>query len=205
MLRKKERQDETQFITKILSFTPRLNANVLSCMVFFESHPVYDQTQGSGAVFVLLLRIILVCTWNQTFIPTNLQRVCCEEARGHSEFRRKKSHSPPFIHPCLSHKALETRRTQGLHRKTTTRKKTTDIIARVAQEIIIIIFFFFFFVSSVLFLKETSLRTFLSQSTTMLLLDLKCFFSFLHLAAGVHFCRVGALEEERWMARNTRR
>ncbi len=107
--------------------------------------------------------------------------------------------------PCLSHKALETRRTQGLHRKTTTKKKTTDIIARVAQETIIIIIFFFFFVSSILFLKETSLRTFLSQSTTTLLLDLNCFFSFQHLAAGVHFCRVGALEEERGMARNTRR
>jgi hypothetical protein len=78
--------------------------------------------------------------------------------------------------PCLSHKALETRRTQGLHRKTTTKKKTTDIIARVAQETIIIIIFFFFFVSSILFLKETSLRTFLSQSTTTLLLDLNCFF-----------------------------
>ncbi len=107
--------------------------------------------------------------------------------------------------PCLSHKALETRRTQGLHRKTTTKKKTTDIIARVAQETIIIIIFFFFFVSSILFLKETSLRTFLSQSTTTLLLDLNCFFWFQHLAAGVHFCRVGALEEERGMARNTRR
>jgi ABC-type phosphate transport system permease subunit len=71
--------------------------------------------------------------------------------------------------PCFSHKALETQRTQGLHRKTTTKKKTTDIIARVAQEIIIIIIIiiiFFFFVSSVLFLKETSMRTFLSQSTT---------------------------------------
>ncbi len=77
--------------------------------------------------------------------------------------------------PCWSHKALETRRMQGLHRKTTTKNKTTDIIARVAQEIIIIIIIFFFFVSSVLFLKETSLRTFLSQSTT-LLLDLNCFF-----------------------------
>jgi hypothetical protein len=37
-LRKKERQDETQFTTKI------------------ESHPMYDQNQGSGAVFSLLYR-----------------------------------------------------------------------------------------------------------------------------------------------------
>jgi hypothetical protein len=65
-----------------------------------------------------------------------------------------------------------------LHRKTTTKKKTADIIARVAQEIFIIILFLFlfFFVSSILFLKETSLRTFLSQSTTTLLLDLNYFF-----------------------------
>jgi hypothetical protein len=26
------------------------------CRFFFESHPVYDQSQGSGAVFVLLYR-----------------------------------------------------------------------------------------------------------------------------------------------------
>jgi hypothetical protein len=45
-LRKKERQDETEFTTKIdgfLSFTPPpLNANVLFCRFFWESHPVYD-------------------------------------------------------------------------------------------------------------------------------------------------------------------
>jgi hypothetical protein len=44
-LRRKERQGETQFPTKIdgfLSFTTPLDANV-----FFESHLVYDQTQGS--------------------------------------------------------------------------------------------------------------------------------------------------------------
>ncbi len=38
-LRKKERQDETQFTTKIdgfLSFTPPLNANVLLCRFFFN-------------------------------------------------------------------------------------------------------------------------------------------------------------------------
>jgi hypothetical protein len=52
---KKERQDETQFTTKIDGFPP-LNANVLLCRCFFESHAVYDQTQGSGAVFFLLDR-----------------------------------------------------------------------------------------------------------------------------------------------------
>ncbi len=51
----------TQFITKIdgfLSFTPPpLNANVLFWAGFFEkSHPLYDKTQGSGAVFSLLYR-----------------------------------------------------------------------------------------------------------------------------------------------------
>ncbi len=59
-LREKERQDETQFTTKIdsffLSFHPPLNANIPFLQVFFESHPVYDQTQGSGAVFFLLYR-----------------------------------------------------------------------------------------------------------------------------------------------------
>jgi hypothetical protein len=40
----------------LLEFHPALNVNVLFCTVFLESHPVYDQTQGSGAVFFLLYR-----------------------------------------------------------------------------------------------------------------------------------------------------
>jgi hypothetical protein len=44
-LRKKERQDETQFTTRI---------DGTFSQVLFESHPVYDQTQGSGALFFLL-------------------------------------------------------------------------------------------------------------------------------------------------------
>jgi hypothetical protein len=58
-LRKKERQDETQFTTKIdsfLSFHPLLNANVFFCRFFKNLTPVYDQTQGSGAVFFLFYR-----------------------------------------------------------------------------------------------------------------------------------------------------
>ncbi len=40
---------------------PPLNVvNVLFCRFFFESHPVYIQTQGSGAVFFLTLRITLI-------------------------------------------------------------------------------------------------------------------------------------------------
>jgi hypothetical protein len=55
--KKKERQDETQFTTKIdgfLSFIPRWMLIYFFVQVCFESHPVYDQTQGSGAVFFLL-------------------------------------------------------------------------------------------------------------------------------------------------------
>ncbi len=55
---KKERQDETQSPTKIdgfCEFQPQLNANnVLFCRLKKKSYPVYDQTQGSGAVFVIL-------------------------------------------------------------------------------------------------------------------------------------------------------
>jgi len=36
-----------------------LNVMYFLSQIFFESHLVYDQTQGSGAVFVLLLRITL--------------------------------------------------------------------------------------------------------------------------------------------------
>ncbi len=52
-LKRKEREDETQFTTKLngfLSYTPALNANLFS-IDFFLSHPVYDQTHGYGAVF----------------------------------------------------------------------------------------------------------------------------------------------------------
>jgi len=36
--------------------SPPPNSNVLVLQVFFEFHHVYDQTQGSGAVFSLLYR-----------------------------------------------------------------------------------------------------------------------------------------------------
>ncbi len=49
-LKKKERQGETQFTTKT-EVPPPLNASVF---YFFESHPVYDQTQGSRLVFLTL-------------------------------------------------------------------------------------------------------------------------------------------------------
>ncbi len=61
---KKERQDETQLTTKIDGFSEchlPLNANVLFLQVFVESHPVYDQTQSSGAVFFFTLLITLLC------------------------------------------------------------------------------------------------------------------------------------------------
>jgi hypothetical protein len=56
-LRKKERQDETQFTTKIdvfSEFHPPLNANVLFCRF------VLNLTRGSGAVFFFTLRITLM-------------------------------------------------------------------------------------------------------------------------------------------------
>jgi hypothetical protein len=57
-LRKKERYDETQFATKVDGFWSFTSCWMLMYffVAFFESHPVYDQTQGSGAVFSLLYR-----------------------------------------------------------------------------------------------------------------------------------------------------
>jgi len=46
-LRKNERQGETQEP----SIYPPLNANLLLCRYFFDPYTVYDQTQGTGAVF----------------------------------------------------------------------------------------------------------------------------------------------------------
>jgi len=53
-LRKKERRGETQKTINFdgfLSFT--LSFFLMCCFagLFFESHPVYDETQGTGAVF----------------------------------------------------------------------------------------------------------------------------------------------------------
>ncbi len=55
-LRKKGRQDETQFTPKIDGFlrSAPLDANVLLFQGFFESHLVHDQTRGFGALFSLL-------------------------------------------------------------------------------------------------------------------------------------------------------
>jgi hypothetical protein len=57
-LRKKERQDETQFTTKIdgfLRFTPGWMLMYFCAGFFFNlTLSVYDATQGSGVVFVLL-------------------------------------------------------------------------------------------------------------------------------------------------------
>ncbi len=59
-LRKKERYDETQFATKVDGFWSLTSCWMLMYffVAFFESHPVYDQTQGSGAVFSFLYRVI---------------------------------------------------------------------------------------------------------------------------------------------------
>jgi hypothetical protein len=55
-LRKKERQDETQFTTKIDGFLSFIPSWML--IYFFavknKSHPVCDQTQGYGAMFFLV-------------------------------------------------------------------------------------------------------------------------------------------------------
>jgi hypothetical protein len=47
-------EGETHESINFLSFTPRLNVDVLLCGYVYESHPMYDQTQGTGAVFLLL-------------------------------------------------------------------------------------------------------------------------------------------------------
>jgi hypothetical protein len=66
---KKDIQHETQFITKIDGFIMSfinpsfLNANVLVCTFFSESHFMCDQTQtqtqGFGVVFALLYKQLL--------------------------------------------------------------------------------------------------------------------------------------------------
>jgi uncharacterized membrane protein (DUF106 family) len=54
---KKERQDETQFTTKIHDFLNFIPHWVLMYFLssFFESHLMYDQTQGSSCVVYFLL------------------------------------------------------------------------------------------------------------------------------------------------------
>jgi hypothetical protein len=48
---------------------PPVNANVFN---FFESHPIYDQTQGSSAVFLTLYIILLYIFNEQTFLQSQM-------------------------------------------------------------------------------------------------------------------------------------
>ncbi len=60
-LKKKERQDETLFTTKIdgsMSFIPCWMLMYFFEGFFLKSHPVYDQTQGSDAVFFLVYGLL---------------------------------------------------------------------------------------------------------------------------------------------------
>jgi hypothetical protein len=88
-LGKGDRQDETQFTTKIdnfLSFIPQLNANVLFFLqVFFEFHAMYDQTttQGSGACVFLTLRITLLCTHFLAERNHQSFKACCSKVEPH--------------------------------------------------------------------------------------------------------------------------
>ncbi len=70
-LKKKERQGETQFTTKT-EVPPPLNANVF---YFFESHPIYDQTQGSSVVFLTLQIILLYSLNDQTFLQSHINQL----------------------------------------------------------------------------------------------------------------------------------
>jgi hypothetical protein len=66
-LRKKERQDETQEPSKLMVFWVSPPQSPLECYVLFwqvfkKSHPViYDQTQGTGAVFSWLYSVYWCC------------------------------------------------------------------------------------------------------------------------------------------------
>jgi hypothetical protein len=56
-LRQKQRQDEISLPPKLMVFWVSPSPWILMYFFagfFFESHPVYDQTQGCGAMFVLL-------------------------------------------------------------------------------------------------------------------------------------------------------
>jgi hypothetical protein len=53
-----EKAKKPQFLTKfdgILSFTPCWMEKYFFFSFFFQSYPIYDQTQGSSAVFSFLL------------------------------------------------------------------------------------------------------------------------------------------------------
>jgi hypothetical protein len=58
-LRKKEIQDETQFslTTKIDGFLSFMLMYFFCRFFFIKFYPVYDQTQGSGAVFCVFLTL----------------------------------------------------------------------------------------------------------------------------------------------------
>jgi hypothetical protein len=67
-LSRKERQDETQFTTKIVSLNPCLMYILTG--IFKNSHPMYDQTQECGVVFSFTLWITLLLAMKFTHPPT---------------------------------------------------------------------------------------------------------------------------------------
>ncbi len=68
VLKKKERQGETQFTTNT-EVPLTLNANVFW---FFESHHIYDQTQGVSVVFLTLYITLLYIYNDQTFLQSHM-------------------------------------------------------------------------------------------------------------------------------------
>ncbi len=69
-LTKKERQGEFQFAKT--EVPPPLNANVF---YLFESHPIYDQTQGSSVVFLTLWIVLLYMFNDQTVLQSHMNQL----------------------------------------------------------------------------------------------------------------------------------
>ncbi len=72
-LKEKERQNETQFTTKT-EVPPPPNPWMLMFFIFLKSHPIYDQTQESSVVFLILIMIIslLYILNDQSFLQSHM-------------------------------------------------------------------------------------------------------------------------------------
>ncbi len=63
---------KTQFTTKT-EVPPPLNAIIV--FNFFESHPIYEKTQGSTVVFIALQIILLYIFNDQTFLQSHMNEL----------------------------------------------------------------------------------------------------------------------------------
>jgi len=89
---KKKIEGETQESINCLSFTPRLNVDVLLCGYVYESHPMYDQTLRVLVLSFHYFMDISVCFWRIFATWRQEKKGCRIQQRDFLEFLKRIRH-----------------------------------------------------------------------------------------------------------------